>query len=74
MKTATHSNTRTFPDWAFWPRSLGLLRVANRQPKGIRVPITWHAAFDQLIPLGYEDKSGFHYGEPPLSETENVRR
>jgi hypothetical protein len=30
-----------------------------------RVVATWHAAIDFLVPIGYEDEWGFHYGEPP---------
>jgi hypothetical protein len=25
----------------------------------------WHKAIDRIIPLGYEDESGFHCGETP---------
>lgn len=27
-----------------------------------RFRANWHATFDALVPMGYEDDSGFHYG------------
>lgn len=27
-----------------------------------RLRANWHTTFDALIPMGYEDDSGFHYG------------
>lgn len=29
-----------------------------------RITAVWGAAMDFLIPVGYQDDSGFHYGEP----------
>jgi hypothetical protein len=28
-----------------------------------RIVATWHAAVNYLVPIGYEDETGFHYGE-----------
>lgn len=27
----------------------------------------WQALWDYLVPHGYEDEAGFHYGMPPLN-------
>ena len=29
-----------------------------------RAVARWHAVINSLVPIGYEDASGFHYGEP----------
>jgi len=33
-----------------------------------RVAVTWEAVVEFLVPLGYEDDKGFHYGKPPAPE------
>ncbi len=34
-----------------------------------RIITTWHAAVDFLVPIGYEDETGFHYGESPARDS-----
>ena len=42
--------------------------VPAAQPvKSNRIEVTWHKAVDYLAPIGYEDDSGFHYGEMSAS-------
>jgi hypothetical protein len=31
-----------------------------------RIAGAWHAAINYLVPIGYEDETGFHYGEMPV--------
>jgi hypothetical protein len=40
---------------------------ARRTPWA-RLAITWDMALDYLAPIGYEDETGFHYGEPAREE------
>jgi hypothetical protein len=28
--------------------------------------VTWHAVINYLVPIGYQDETGFHYGEGPV--------
>ena len=53
---------------ATWPissaRDAAVVPVA--QPGYLtRIVATWHAAINFLVPIGYEDETGFHYGEMP---------
>lgn len=36
---------------------------AVQPAKSNRMVVTWHKAVDYLAPIGYEDDTGFHYGE-----------
>jgi len=38
-----------------------------RPGKWTRIAVTWHAAIQYLVPIGYQDADGFHYGEAPES-------
>ena len=35
----------------------------------MRIAITWHAAIQYLVPIGYQDAGGFHYGAVPGSNS-----
>ncbi len=32
----------------------------------MRIAVSWNAAVNFIVPMGYEDGSGFHYGTPPV--------
>ncbi|MGP8199174.1 MAG: hypothetical protein ACLQU4_06700, partial [Limisphaerales bacterium] len=50
----------------FHPVPLSTARIASRPRRRSQI---WHAAIDYLVPIGYEDETGFHYGEMPTSNT-----
>jgi len=65
MTTVRHlSNKGVRPEW---PSSRGdAVTAATPRPACLtRVVATWHAVINFLVPIGYEDEWGFHYGEPP---------
>jgi len=33
-----------------------------------RIAVTWDAVMNFVVPLGYQDKNGFHYGAPPAPD------
>ena len=35
-----------------------------------RILIKWNAVVNFLVPVGYEDDNGFHYGKPPVKKVE----
>ena len=40
--------------------------LAPRDQAGLsRITTVWRALIDLIAPVGYEDESGFHYGESP---------
>ncbi|MGD0812052.1 MAG: hypothetical protein ABSA83_00460 [Verrucomicrobiota bacterium] len=47
------------------------LNVPAARPGGwARLTIVWHAAINYFVPVGYEDETGFHYGEMPAPAAE----
>ena len=41
-------------------------RAASRRPRfGARMSARVSAFFNRLLPYGYEDETGFHYGQQP---------
>jgi hypothetical protein len=51
--------------WESSSDSGGLNVPAARSGGWTRLTIVWHAAINYLVPIGYEDETGFHYGEMP---------
>ena len=49
--------------WMPSPTQNVLTAPAKPARKTSRMPIRWHSVVDYFVPLGYEDDSGFHYGE-----------
>jgi hypothetical protein len=67
MTTVSHTEgsvpgTQTFP-----PNGEGQIAPAPWSGIWKRIAVTWHAATDFMVPIGYEDETGFHYGEMPAS-------
>ena len=46
-------------------RAGGKLLVPRDRAGLSRVTAVWRALIDLIAPLGYEDETGFHYGESP---------
>ena len=41
--------------------------IATATRSGGRMAIAWRRAVNYLVPVGYKDEAGFHYGEPPIA-------
>ncbi len=41
--------------------------IARRPRLGLAPRTMWEALLRSLAPMGYEDKTGFHYGLPPAN-------
>jgi hypothetical protein len=67
MATVSHIGSGVPAERAFSSNGNGLIAPAARSGIWTRVAVTWHTAIDYLVPLGYEDETGFHYGEKPAS-------
>jgi len=67
MTTLSHAQTSVAAEWA--PPSNGLTRDVPAAQTGhrTRLAVAWRAAINYLVPVGYEDDTGFHYGERPES-------
>jgi hypothetical protein len=52
---------------ALWAPTPNHSFIAPAKPlaKQNRLLVRWHALTDYLVPIGYEDETGFHYGEKP---------
>jgi hypothetical protein len=65
---------RGIPDnGAFPPNGPALSVPAPRPKRWTRIAVAWHAAVNYLVPIGYEDEAGFHYGAKPKSDTSASR-
>jgi hypothetical protein len=43
-----------------------LIVPAARPGSWTRIAIAWRTTINYLVPIGYEDETGFHYGEMPV--------
>ena len=53
--------------------AVGRIMPGARLGTWTRVAIAWRAVINHLAPIGYEDETGFHYGEMPASNTSASR-
>ena len=67
MTTLSHIDSGVPAERTFSSNSNGLIAPAARSGVWTRMAVTWHAAVNYLVPIGYEDETGFHYGEMPAS-------
>ncbi len=69
MTTVSHLETGVATEWS--PSSdAGTVMVPAAQPgKWTPVWIRWHAVIKDLVPIGYQDETGFNYGEEPKPNT-----
>jgi len=53
---------------ALWAPTSNHSFNAPAQPpaKQSRMTVKWHAFVDYLVPIGYQDETGFHYGIEPV--------
>jgi len=58
VRQLTNKDAR--PEWPDYRGKAGARPLAYLH----RLFATWRAALDSLAPIGYQDESGFHYGEP----------
>ncbi len=58
MTTIHHFETDAATDWA-----MALSGATTKPVKRTRVTVFWEAAIGYIVPVGYQDETGFHYGE-----------
>jgi hypothetical protein len=63
MTTVRHTETGVPAEWGFPTKGEALNVPTARQGTWTRLAVTWQAAVNFLVPIGYEDESGFHHGE-----------
>jgi hypothetical protein len=69
MTTVSHTGRGVSAERAFPPKRNGLIAPAARPRSWTRLAVTWRAAINFFVPIGYEDETGFHYGQKPASKT-----
>lgn len=63
MTTISHLKETSATDWV-----LAVSGVVAPVPHRARLAVMWEAAVNYLVPVGYENETGFHYGEPMTPE------
>jgi len=69
MTTVRHTDGGVPAHWLSSSDASGPIVPAARPGSWTRLAVTWHAAINYLMPIGYEDETGYHYGEMPVSNT-----
>jgi hypothetical protein len=67
MSIIKHTDKGVPAEWVSSSNSDGLIVPAAQPVKRTRIEVKWHKTVDYLAPIGYEDDSGFHYGEMSAS-------
>jgi len=67
MTTMSHTQTGVGPKWLPTPNRGGRIVPAARPGSWSRLVAALRAAIHKLVPTGYEDEIGFHYGKRPVS-------
>jgi len=69
MTTISHTDGGVPAEWVSSSNGDGLTVPAARPGSWTRIAVIWRTAINYLVPIGYEDETGFHYGEMPVSNT-----
>jgi hypothetical protein len=73
MTTVSHTGSSVPAERVFPPNGNGLIAPVARRGSWTRLAVTWRAAINFFVPIGYEDETGFHYGKMPSSKTARSR-
>jgi hypothetical protein len=65
MTTQSHIEGNISGEWESPANDDLLIARPARSAGWTRIAVSWQTALDYFVPLGYEDESGFHYGEMP---------
>ena len=66
MTTASHTTAAVVETNVPAPLHAHLEDVSSRYIRfTARIKVIFSSFFDRQVPLGYEDQTGFHYGEKP---------
>jgi hypothetical protein len=63
MTTISHKDKGVPAEWMSSSNGHGLIVPAAWPGSWTRIAVVWHAAINYLVPIGYEDETGFHYGQ-----------
>jgi hypothetical protein len=69
MTISSHPNEGASADWASLSHGEGLILPAARPGSWTRLAVAWRAAINHHVPIGYQDETGFHYGQMPVPDT-----
>jgi hypothetical protein len=67
MTTISHTDAGVSAEWVSSSDGNSLTVPAARPGSLARIAVLWHTAINYLVPIGYEDETGFHYGGMPES-------
>jgi hypothetical protein len=73
MTTQSHIEGNLSGEWESPANDDLLIGRPARSASWARIAVTWHTALDHFVPIGYEDESGFHYGEMPVANAAQTR-